>query len=154
MAFGVHGSPLAHHWSRHPVDLLHLFGNQRERKPPMELTSLIRKAITIGTWILVYYLFVPKAKRKGRSGFKWFLIGALAMWGTFVGFVGIAVVINLSLPMSINPDGSVTADAIDRQIAFFPIGFCLGYTVMFAMSRYLGRLPAIEPAAPVKTEGV
>lgn len=120
----------------------------------MEITTLIRKAVTIGTWILVYYLFVPKAKRKGRSGFKWFLIGALAMWGTFAGFIALAVAINLSLPMSYKPDGSVTADAIERQITFFPIAFGLGVTVMFAVSRYLGRLPAIEPVAPVPSESV
>lgn len=116
----------------------------------MEYAYLIRKALTWGTWILIYFLFVPKAKQKARSGFKWFLLGALAMWGTFAGFIGIAVLINLNLPSSLNPDGTVTKEAIERQISFFPIGWCLGYTAMFAMRRYLSRLPVLEasPTSP------
>lgn len=110
----------------------------------MSLALILKRVISITLFVIIYYQFVPAAKERNRSGWKWFLLGSLACWGPMllVDLVGCALNLILS---ETTPDGYVTQETIQRQINILTIGYTLflplGITLMFWAARHLKRLP-------------
>ena len=113
----------------------------------------IRKAITWGTWLVIYFLFVPAAKRRGLSRVKWFFLGVAAMWGTFLVSALSGIAVNLLLPRSDTPDGFITGEAIERQLWIMGASFLLGWTVLLWTARKLRQRP-IPIVEIIESEGV
>ena len=110
----------------------------------------IRKAVTWGTWIAIYYIFVPAAKRRGINHWKWFWLGTLAMWGTFAGAVIIGMGAIMMLPDFQSPDGTLSPEAMNQIVMLFPIGYVLGWLVMGWLARKLKSLPIVVSGKAVE----
>ncbi|MBI3829800.1 MAG: hypothetical protein HY291_09800 [Planctomycetes bacterium] len=110
----------------------------------MSLAIIIKRVISIALLVIIYYQFVPPAKERNRSVWKWFLLGCAACWGPMllVDILGCAINLIFSEQTS---DGYVTKETIERQINILTIGYTfflpLGVTIMFWTARRLKRLP-------------
>lgn len=62
---------------------------------------MIRWVVKIILWIAIYFIFVPKAQAKGRSGCLWFIIGMCSFVVPLVG----SVVVGLALAQELGEPG-------------------------------------------------
>ncbi len=100
---------------------------------------LIKLAVKIIYWVVVYYIFVPPARERNRSKIGWFIIGLVA------GPVPIIACITTGNLLQVYKCNTTAAVIFIQNGAL--IGFIIGAISFLYFSRLIRKLPRIEKLA-------
>ena len=112
------------------------------------MITLIRKIVGIAIWAWIAYLLVPRARAKGRSGFRWFLLGILTFFLVAVSVWSVGIFALGALIQRAPGDGPLGPDPGSKIGSIMLAAFAAGVFAVYLLARTLARLPSLaQPAS-------
>jgi hypothetical protein len=101
--------------------------------------KILRHLFALAVWILVAWLILPLARRKGVSGLAWYFGALGAFYGPFLAITYGPIFVSLALENS--KERSLFRAVMDHLPFFAVAGLAAGSTCLFLVRRKLSRLP-------------